>query len=63
MIAPDLDEDPDPLADAQRAQILLAAGLPLPRAWLYARHGIPAPVEDEPVVGGGPPPAGVTSDG
>jgi phage gp29-like protein len=63
VIAPDLDEDPDPLADAQRDQILLAAGLPLPRAWLYARHGIPAPVEDEPVVGGGPPPAGVTSDG
>lgn len=38
-------------AMAERDQILLAAGVRLPKAWLYARHDIPMPAPGERVVG------------
>jgi phage gp29-like protein len=40
----------DPKALAERDAILLGAGVALPKAWLYERHGIPAPQPGEEVV-------------
>lgn len=54
-IAPDLDDDPKPLEMAQRDQIFLNAGVPLPLPWFYQRHGIPQPVEGEAVITGRAP--------
>jgi phage gp29-like protein len=54
--APELRGEPvrqkDYLAQAQRDQILLAAGVPLPRAWFYARHDVPLPQPGEDTIGG-----------
>lgn len=55
VITPDLESDPDPLPLAQRDEILLRAGIELPRAWFYERHGIPEPQPGEPVLTGRAP--------
>lgn len=47
---PDIEEAQDAEAMARRDEILLRAGLPLPRQWLYDRHGIPAPGPDDDIV-------------
>ena len=41
----------DTLANAQRDSTLLAAGVPMPRAWFYKRHGIPLPQPGEQTIG------------
>ena len=41
----------DAKANAERDQILLSAGLEMPKDWLYERHGIPIPAEGEATVG------------
>ena len=46
----------DAMANAQRDQILLAAGMAMPRGWVYKRHGIPVPAAGEETIGGAPPP-------
>ena len=48
----------DALANARRDSTLLAAGVAMPRAWFYRRHGIPLPQAGEDTVGGAsaPPP-------
>lgn len=52
--APELRAEPvrqkDYLAQAQRDQILLSAGIELPKAWFYERHDIPLPGSDEEVI-------------
>ncbi len=53
-IAGDVDDEADELKMAQRDQIFLAAGVELPRAWFYDRHGIPQPVDGEPTLTGRP---------
>jgi len=45
-------KEQDTLANAQRDSTLLAAGVPMPRAWFYRRHGIPLPQPEEETVGG-----------
>lgn len=37
------DEESDPKAMADRDAVLLDRGLPVPRSWVYQRHGIPQP--------------------
>jgi phage gp29-like protein len=60
-VVADIDDEPDPLKLAQRDQVLLTAGVELPRSWFYERHAIPMPVEGEAVIVGrsasAPPPA------
>ncbi len=56
-IVPDVDEEPDPLKLAERDQVLLTAGIELPRAWFYERHGIPMPVDGEATLTGRAPAA------
>ena len=63
IITADVDEEPDPLKLAQRDQLLLQAGVELPRAWFYERHGIPMPVAGEAVIAGRPPAAAPGSFG
>ena len=46
-------EQEDQQGNATRDAVLLGAGLPLPKAWLYKRHNIPLPQDGEDVVGGG----------
>lgn len=53
-IVADVDEEPDPLKLAQRDQVLLNAGIELPRAWFFERHAIPEPVGGEAVIVGRP---------
>jgi phage gp29-like protein len=48
---PEVQEPKDAESMARRDEILLRAGLPLPRQWLYDRHGIPAPGPDDDVLG------------
>jgi phage gp29-like protein len=48
----DFDEDWDEVAAAQRDSTLLAAGVALPKAWFYERHGIPMPGDGDEVIGG-----------
>lgn len=60
VIVPDLDPEPDALKLAQRDEILLRAGLPLPRQWFYQRHGIPEPAAGDPVLLGAQPPSAVS---
>jgi phage gp29-like protein len=43
-------EDMAAVADA--FAVLVGTGLKVPEAWAYARFGIPAPMDDEPVIGG-----------
>lgn len=58
-IVPDLADDPDPKALAERDKILLDAGVEMPLAWFYERHRIPEPQAGEPViVGRAPAPMG-----
>ena len=45
----------DTLANAQRDQVLLAAGVLMPKAWFYSRHDIPLPAPGEETIGGAPP--------
>ncbi|PTX95761.1 DUF935 family protein [Opitutus sp. ER46] len=51
-IVPDLDAEPDPVKLAQRDELLLRAGVAMPRAWFYERHGIPEPIAGEAVIAG-----------
>lgn len=44
------EADDDPVRDAQRDQILMDAGVEMPKMWLYDRHGIPLPESGEDVV-------------
>jgi phage gp29-like protein len=39
-------------AVADAFAVLVGTGLKVPEAWAYARFGIPAPMDDEPVIGG-----------
>lgn len=57
--APETVEDEK--ANAERDQILLGQGVPLPKAWFYKRHNIPLPAADEEVIEGKPatPPMGL----
>lgn len=41
----------DQVQDANRDAILLGAGMPLPKKWLYQRHGVPLPKDDEEMIG------------
>ncbi|ODU24835.1 MAG: hypothetical protein ABS95_01400 [Verrucomicrobia bacterium SCN 57-15] len=50
VISADFSIDPDPIALANRDQILINAGMKLPAHWLYERHGVPEPEEGEAVV-------------
>jgi len=47
----------DEKANAERDQILLNAGVPLPKDWFYKRHNVPAPQAGEETITGRPPPA------
>jgi phage gp29-like protein len=49
-----VDAPEDAKALAERDQILLSAGLPMPKAWLYERHEIPVPAAGEEVIEGRP---------
>jgi len=49
---PEEDTAAQAQANAERDEILLQAGVALPRQWFYARHDIPLPQEGEEVVGG-----------
>lgn len=51
-ISPDLSSDPDPLALANRDEVLMRNGVKMPAHWFYERHGIPQPQEGEETVGG-----------
>lgn len=57
--APELCGEPrrmeDQKANAERDAILLQAGLEMPKAWAYRRHGIPLPQAGEEVIGKGSP--------
>lgn len=55
VIVADVDDEPDPLKLAERDKVLLDAGIELPRAWFYDRHGIPVPVDGEAVIVGRAP--------
>ncbi len=48
---PALKQAKDAEALARRDRIILQAGVPVPRQWLYERHGIPVPKPGERVVG------------
>ena len=50
VIQPDLAGKPDPKALADRDQVLLASGAPLPQRWFYERHGVPMPENGEAVI-------------
>lgn len=54
-VVADVDDEPDAEKLALRDQVLLTAGIELPRAWFYERHGIPLPVEGEAVLTGRAP--------
>lgn len=54
-IVADIDDEPDPLKLANRDQVLLNAGIDLPRSWFYERHGIPMPVAGEETITGRAP--------
>ena len=61
-LAPEFCAEPetveDEKANAERDQILLGQGVPLPKAWFYQRHNIPLPAANEEVIEGrGPAPA------
>lgn len=62
-IVADVDDEPDPLALATRDKVLLDAGIDLPRAWFYERHGIPLPVAGEPTITGRAPAPAVPPGG
>lgn len=53
---PELRAEPfrseDHRGNAERDEILLRAGMALPKKWLYERHEVPLPQGDEEVVGG-----------
>lgn len=49
-VVPDLAATPDPMAKAQRDQILVAMGLPIPARYLYERHDLPEPEEGDEVI-------------
>lgn len=53
--APEIEGKPhkveDRKANAERDQILMAAGVQMPRKWLYERHDIPLPQEGEETIG------------
>lgn len=61
-IAPDLAAEPDPQAKAER-DVSLLPHLPLPKKWLYLRHGIPEPEGEEETVGGEAPAGDFPLDG
>jgi phage gp29-like protein len=44
--------DKDAKADADRDAVLMAAGVPMPKAWFYKRHDIPLPQPQEETIGG-----------
>lgn len=43
-------DDSDPVQNATRDQILLSAGVAMPKTWFLKRHGIPVPEEGEEVI-------------
>lgn len=55
-IVPELAGETDPKAKAERDKTLSDMGLKLPVKYLYERHGIPEPDEDDETIGGAPQP-------
>ena len=51
-IVPDLAGEQDPKAKAERDQLLADMGLRIPTKYLYQRHAIPKPEDDEETIGG-----------
>jgi len=49
-LVPDLAGPGDPTVEATRDQILLSAGVAMPKQWFYDRHDVPIPEGDEEVV-------------
>ncbi len=47
-----LEDEEGDLAQAQRDQVLAAAGLEIPKSFLRKKYGLPAPSEGEEVIGG-----------
>lgn len=54
---PALKESKDAKEMAERDQILLTAGVEMPKQWFYDRHDIPLPANGEEVIVSAPPPA------
>jgi phage gp29-like protein len=48
---PHPEEKEDSKANAERDEILLGAGVEMPKKWFYGRHNIPLPQPDEEVIG------------
>lgn len=51
VIAPDTSVPSDPRAEAERLEILVRAGVPIPLRWALETHGIPEAEEGEAVIG------------
>lgn len=49
-LTPSTTQDSDPMAEAQRDQIILGTGVELPKQWFYERHDIPVPKDGEKVL-------------
>jgi phage gp29-like protein len=49
-LVPASKEAKDAMQNAQRDQIILSSGVPLPAQWFYERHDIPVPQPGEPVI-------------
>jgi phage gp29-like protein len=45
-------DESEAMVRAQRDQVLLTSGIPLPKSWLYRRHGVPEPQGDGPTISG-----------
>ena len=56
-------KEEDSLADAQRDQVLLAAGMEMPKVWFYDRHKVPMPESGEETIGGASGPSGLPTGG
>ena len=49
-LVPDLSHAGDPNQEAQRDQMLLQAGVEIPKKWFYDRHAVPVPQDGEETV-------------
>lgn len=53
-IRAEIPEPTDAKAEAERDEVLVRMGMKLPLDWLYERHNVPEPMDDEPTLSGGP---------